>query len=340
MTATAAAAAVPVSSACQHGPSIDGASLPNSQHSRNSSRRICSSSNNSSEHVGGPAVQQQASSAGALSGLPLARLYLACHARNLIRNPTFAKSLNWVLNPLDRARKPWAIRNTGDSVRFENPPQDVTAGDTAAPPCLPPPPLPYPRCHSGLLKHVTRLLAPEMPGCLATSKEWAELVQVVDLAGELCLRGLSAAQAAAVLDSGLPLGLSLQVATHSCHAAHLAVGLMLDAGAPGQPVPSMQAWVEGRQGGHRFYSGRLHLQPTPGWRRFAYLLPACPAGCRRAVVLVRGREAAGVMEGPCGVKLASAQLSLLNTAGVASWGENAASSEWQQRPDGGEADRA
>jgi hypothetical protein len=45
---------------------------------------------------------------------------------------------------------------------------------------LPSLPTPYPHTHHSLrlLRQVKRLLQPELPGCVATGKEWAELVQV------------------------------------------------------------------------------------------------------------------------------------------------------------------
>jgi hypothetical protein len=77
------------------------------------------------------------------------------------------------------------IRDTGDGFKFESPPVDVvrggssgSGGDILDSP-LPAPPTPYPHTHSlRLLRQVKRLLQPELPGCVATGKEWAELVQV------------------------------------------------------------------------------------------------------------------------------------------------------------------
>jgi hypothetical protein len=76
------------------------------------------------------------------------------------------------------------------------------------------------------------------------------------------------------------------------------------------------------------YRGRLSRLPThahvhlpPCAYRFAYLLPQAPSGFRRAVVLLRGRQASGGSEGPLGAKLASAELMLLSGRQVEDWGE-------------------
>ena len=86
----------------------------------------------------------------------------------------------------------------------------------------PPRPLPYPPDSHVFSSFTARmptrmqdLLAPPpyTPTCLATSYQWGEIIQVVDMVEELGRRGLNQAQAHAVLDSGMALGFSLMVSS-------------------------------------------------------------------------------------------------------------------------------
>ncbi|WIA36787.1 hypothetical protein OEZ86_008042 [Tetradesmus obliquus] len=211
--------------------------------------------------------------------------------------------------------------------------------------------------------------------CLATGSSWNEVVQVVDLLEELTCRGLPRQLAAALLDSaGLALGLSVWVAAphqpHSqqqqdtdqpdtdtaataagCEAsaaagaaniahAQFAAALMLDDGAV--PLRSFQSFVR-RDSSHHFFSRRLAVAPG-GWRRYAYLLPCIPAGCRRAVVLLRGRgpqpclnssssssSSSSGSSASCGAKFASAQLAFVRQADIAQFGAEACMASWAEQ---------
>ncbi|GIL70684.1 hypothetical protein Vretifemale_1404 [Volvox reticuliferus] len=170
--------------------------------------------------------------------------------------------------------------------------------------------------------------------CLATLGSWSEVVQVVDLSWELQRRGLTAAQAAHLLDAGLSLRLSVHVGARADTAAEYGVALMLDEGdchsssggggaaAAPDAIPSLQSFVS-RPSRHLGYREREFVPPDT-WERFEYVLAALPRGARRAIVMLRGRRSptfsAGSNHGPggrdahrpstrfCGAKFASAQL--------------------------------
>ncbi|GLC45060.1 hypothetical protein PLESTB_001464300 [Pleodorina starrii] len=124
--------------------------------------------------------------------------------------------------------------------------------------------------------------------CIATSADWCEVMQVVDLDWELQRRGLSAAQAAALLDAELSLRLSVHVGARSDFRGQFSVGLLLDEGDPSGAVPQMQSFVM-RPGRYSFFSGRVRCEGQDGWLRFEHRVTACPRGFRRALVLLRGR---------------------------------------------------
>ncbi len=149
--------------------------------------------------------------------LSLSRLWMACHSRNFLRNPTFSWSVNVAANLLVSSRRPWVsscwvgraapacppsstmtssphallpptatctqvVKESGSPVVFENPPRGVRP---EAEQCFPPPPLPFASdvrlaerpLHSAV-HALQRLVAPEQPGCIATTADWAEIVQV------------------------------------------------------------------------------------------------------------------------------------------------------------------
>jgi hypothetical protein len=109
---------------------------------------------------------------------------------------------------------------------------------------------------------------------------------------------------------------------------------MLDDGQ--MHLRSFQTFVR-RESSHHFFSRRLALCSSDGWRRFAYLLPSCPKGCRRAVVLLRGRPGAtgclatGAAASPVAVRFASAQLSWVKRADVAAFGADTCLASWADR---------
>jgi len=260
-------------------------------------------------------------------GLPLSRLYLAVHASNLLRNPTLSRALSrW---PSGLVQQPWCF-NAGESLAaYERPPQGVSRIDSSL--RFPAPPAPYAAPAQGVLGRVAALLTPQQqagePGCLATGAQWVEVVQVVDLVGELAARGLTRQQAAAVLDRGLPLGFSVQVASHHAAAAGLAVCVMLDDGAT--PRASMQSFVA-RPTSHLFFSGYRRLPAGSGWRRFAHVVANVPVGCRRAMVMLRGRAAGALPQGVethCGPRWASTELRLLTPHQAEHWGVNSSDQE-------------
>ncbi|GIL70291.1 hypothetical protein Vretifemale_1110 [Volvox reticuliferus] len=175
------------------------------------------------------------------------------------------------------------------------------------------------------------------PGCLATANDWCEVVQVVDLDWELQHRGLTAARAAHLLDAELSLRLSVHVGARWDCVGQYSVGLLLDEGngnangygygtgndgqrpPHGSPatgvtddsIPCLQSFVL-RPTRHHFYTGRV-ICTSDTWQRFEYVLPACPRGFRRAVVILRGRRApnsliVSPMPRFCGAKFASAEL--------------------------------
>ncbi|KAG2451358.1 hypothetical protein HYH02_003962 [Chlamydomonas schloesseri] len=159
--------------------------------------------------------------------------------------------------------------------------------------------------------------AREPPSCIATTSDWCEVMQVVDLQWELQRRGLSAAQAAHLLDAGLGLRLAVHVGSRANTLGQFCVGLMLDEGAaPGgsgdNVADQMQHFVP-RPNRHSYFSGRVRCNGSDRWQRFEYNV-TCPRGFRRALVLLRGRRAhdpnAPALPPPvyCGAKFAAAEL--------------------------------
>ncbi|KAG2445708.1 hypothetical protein HXX76_000315 [Chlamydomonas incerta] len=131
--------------------------------------------------------------------------------------------------------------------------------------------------------------------CLAMLGSWSEVVQVVDLQWELQRRGLSAAQAAHLLDAGLGLRLAVHVGSRWDSAGECAMALRLDEGQAagvsggGDVVPSLQAYVA-RPTRTLVYLEREHMRRGV-WEEVEHVVTACPRGFRRAVVMLRGRRA-------------------------------------------------
>ena len=176
----------------------------------------------------------------------------------------------------------------------------------------------------------------------------AALLQVVDLQWELQRRGLSAAQAAHLLDAGLGLRLAVHVGSRcvkrasahlgnwwagggaarcwragrqtyrtckrrmppscdSCLPVYLPCGVRWDSpgecamalrldegptagpGGAGDAAPSLQAYVA-RPTRTLVYLEREHMRRGV-WEEVEHVVPACPRGFRRAVVMLRGRRA-------------------------------------------------
>ncbi|KAG2445748.1 hypothetical protein HXX76_000354 [Chlamydomonas incerta] len=251
----------------------------------------------------------------------------------------------------------------GDGVAWELPPSGIRAYGTAAHPHgAPPAPPPYPGNGNGngaaggggggggsvRLVAAARLMGlfgngsggfgpagrgcggedggGQQQGCLATGNDWCEVVQVVDLQWELQRRGLSAAQAAHLLDAGLGLRLAVHVGSRWDCVGQYSVGLVLDEGSAGNAngyggdgcvaegddvLPSLQSFVM-RPTRHHFWLGRA-MCTSDSWQRFEYVVPACPRGFRRAVVMLRGRRApnsliVSPMPRFCGAKFSAAEL--------------------------------
>ncbi|KAG2451360.1 hypothetical protein HYH02_003964 [Chlamydomonas schloesseri] len=143
--------------------------------------------------------------------------------------------------------------------------------------------------------------APAERPCLAMLGSWSEVVQVVDLQWELQRRGLSAAQAAHLLDAGLGLRLAVHVGSRWDSPGECAMALRLDEGPGAGPggagssgsgsdaAPSLQAYVA-RPTRALVYLEREHMR-CGVWEEVEHVVPACPRGFRRAVVLLRGRRA-------------------------------------------------
>ncbi|KIZ01473.1 hypothetical protein MNEG_6485, partial [Monoraphidium neglectum] len=138
----------------------------------------------------------------------------------------------------------------------------------------------------------------------------------VNVCSALQSRGLSAADAARVLDSGLALRLTLYVsaddgnssssssssseatadssagagATAAGRLADFAFGLQLDDGRCERF--SFESHVRSPSS-YFFYSGRRRAPEGAGWLRAEHLVVKCPRGFRRASVLLRARGAAG-----------------------------------------------
>jgi hypothetical protein len=230
---------------------------------------------------------------------------------------------------------------------------------------------------------------------LATGSNWAEVVQVIDLMGELTARGLDATTAATILDAGvLAISLSFWVAAEAhpdtnstnsqpkptpttnspatcCAADGRAVAAAAQSGAPaaaaiglpvgqspaqfaaalmldgGQvPLRSFQTFVR-TDSSHHFFSKRLAVDAADGWRRYAYVVPCCPKGLRRAVVLLRGRGTGpgsnaaaaaaaaagsnGSSSGNGGVRFACAQLNFIRRDEVEGLGAEECLEGWQDR---------
>ncbi|PNW75068.1 hypothetical protein CHLRE_12g498000v5 [Chlamydomonas reinhardtii] len=131
--------------------------------------------------------------------------------------------------------------------------------------------------------------------CLAMLGSWSEVVQVVDLQWELQRRGLSAAQAAHLLDAGLGLRLAVHVGSRWDSPGECAMALRLDEGptagpgGAGDAAPSLQAYVA-RPTRTLVYLEREHMRRGV-WEEVEHVVPACPRGFRRAVVMLRGRRA-------------------------------------------------
>ncbi|MEW5312739.1 MAG: hypothetical protein WDW38_004350 [Sanguina aurantia] len=150
-------------------------------------------------------------------------------------------------------------------------------------------------------------LSPKAGSCLATSNFWAELVQSVDLLSELHRRGLGVGLATHLLDSGLVLGISLWVGTRCDKRGVFQLALLMDEGGSEQASP--QSFVP-RPCRHHFFSGKL-ATPEGSWARFAYSA-VLPRGCRRVMVVLRGREVAGTDTGRSdGPRFCSPEMSFL-----------------------------
>ncbi|PNH05782.1 hypothetical protein TSOC_007940 [Tetrabaena socialis] len=239
-------------------------------------------------------------------------------------------------------RNAWVLNATvGKEVAWERAPLGMAADGEAPSGAAPLPPLPYPgsgsapkrlsalmhRALHGLMaladvapaaavgaQPPQPALQPEPPGCLASLGTWSEVVQVVDLEWELQRRGLSAAQATHLLDAGLSLHLSVHVGTRLDAQGEYGVGLLLDEGDGGgdTPIPSLQSFVM-RPTRHHSYAEREHM-PGGAWERFETRVPAVPKGCRRAIVMLRGRRAPEADDVPepatrfCGAKFSCAEL--------------------------------
>ncbi|EFJ50935.1 hypothetical protein VOLCADRAFT_88367 [Volvox carteri f. nagariensis] len=300
------------------------------------------------------------------------RLYLTMQGRNFLRNPTFRRDAN-TQPQLGRTASRSVYQSTawvtttalGDGIAWEAPPAGMRPYGSAAT-ADPPPPLPYPGTVPRLsaAQHAQHLLGffgngsggfgiwgnavrgrdEHQPGCLATPNDWCEVVQVVDLGWELQRRGLTAAQAAHLLDAELSLRLSVYVGSRTSSrerwdcVGQYSVGLLLDEGngnANGygystahdgqrsvhsqsplwgfadECIPSMQSFLM-RPTRHHYFADCVTCT-SDCWRRFEYELPRCPRGVRRAVVILRGRRAPNsLIVSPlprhCGSKFASAEL--------------------------------
>ncbi len=138
----------------------------------------------------------------------------------------------------------------------------------------------------------------------------------MDLHDALQRRGLSAAQAACLLDCG-GVGLRLRVWVGARHdsLAEYGLALLLDeGGAEAGRVPSLHAFVM-RPCRHLGYMEDERVAPG-AWQAVESAVGQVPGGARRAAVLLRGRRsphAAPPPEGAAvpkygGCKFASAQL--------------------------------
>ncbi|EFJ51014.1 hypothetical protein VOLCADRAFT_103653 [Volvox carteri f. nagariensis] len=273
-------------------------------------------------------------------------LYLAMCGRNLLRNPGFRRDCNTQLLELGRQtwnkwkRDAWVVSHTSqDGLSWEQRPVGfISEGGCGTD--APAPPVPYGGGGVRLGERVQQQLkgllngwtmrdsgeqrqqqlgveGPELPTCIATSADWCEVVQVVDLEWELRRRGLTAAQAAHLLDAELSLRLTVHVGSRSDCLGQFCVGLVLDEGNPGDALPQIQSFVM-RPSRYRYFSGKVRCAATDGWQRFEHHVAACPRGFRRALVLLRGRRAPASMVEPsnggeplpafCGAKFASAEL--------------------------------
>eukprot|EP00198_Chlamydomonas_reinhardtii_P013015 XP_001702352.1 predicted protein [Chlamydomonas reinhardtii] len=275
------------------------------------------------EHIPPHALSQLAA-LQALGSRPLrlGHLYLALCGRNLLRNPGFRRECNtptlwgggvertaWVVNqsvgkevswervpqgmtppPLPRRAAPAAPSAQAQPQQQQQPPQNRMGGPANpvlphAQPLAPPPPLPYPSCRHAAAATGTGVERP----CLAMLGSWSEVVQVVDLQWELQRRGLSAAQAAHLLDAGLGLRLAVHVGSR-CTAADTRAG---HGGAHCPRQPPLQRPPPG-----------THTAPTHAamsvavWASLAYLMAFLPVqrggGCgvadRRTGIVASGRR--------------------------------------------------
>lgn len=89
-------------------------------------------------------------------------------------------------------------------------------------------------------------------------------MQVLNVEDELKARGLDTTTARMVLDAGLPMALTVYIASHADHRATFAVGLLLDNGEG--PVPNPQRFVV-KPNSHLYFSGKLNLNKASGWKR-------------------------------------------------------------------------
>eukprot|EP00798_Chlamydomonas_sp_ICE-L_P008235 gene8235-1501_t len=167
-------------------------------------------------------------------------------------------------------------------------------------------------------------------GCIATSSEWTELIQVVDLCEELQRRGLCKTQAEEMLNSGASLGFSIMVAGHSDCEGQFAVGLMLDEGT-GDARQASQQFVMSHCRCHH-YSGRLKTgeEAAGQWQRYAILIDKCPVGFRRAIIVLRGKDR-GQRDGFYGVKFGSAELRFVAPTGKVEFGAAESEELWSGR---------
>ncbi|GAX78219.1 hypothetical protein CEUSTIGMA_g5661.t1 [Chlamydomonas eustigma] len=254
--------------------------------------------------------------------LTAAKLWLAFHQRNFLRNPCFIKpsTLGNMLEP-----SAWVVQGTGSGSGFQwesvpvgcapltqdmapKPPRGIAAvGSSRGLAALV---LKSASMILGQQLHQTTVVGNDVQmACIASSFHWGQVSQVINFVDELQQRGLSKEQAEHLLDSGLPLGFSIQVGARSDCEGQFSITLVLLEEEVPNMVQSAHAFVS-KPSRYHYYSSKLRTTAAGQWQRYAHVVENVPVGCRCGMVLLRAKDVP-FWAGYYGPKFACAELTFL-----------------------------
>eukprot|EP00884_Botryococcus_braunii_P011337 jgi/Botrbrau1/20203/Bobra.0675s0002.1 len=222
--------------------------------------------------------------------LPLWQIWLALYRTNLLAdanwgNPTNSHS-TWLQPKTRKREREWICTRRGrDPLFLEVPPIGVPMEVKLVLPTL-----------DAFMQGNCHLIRTDC--ALATSCEWSEIAQAVDLVGHLKGLGLSRAASEHVLDSGFSLHLTLWTATRGDKEGEAMVLLTLDNAE--REIPRCNARPAGARDGEAWihdwrqdaiaHVSRELFSLDQEWRQIHLHLSALEKGSRRATVVLRGRD--------------------------------------------------